>query len=188
MNDSTKRWLQGTTLVVLAVAAGYAGLRFGGTLRARNAPAIVEAPEFPFKPGDAFPDVRLADSLGTEVGSVDLVNGKQGAVVLFLDPNCEGCSAMATRWEEGLSQGVIEPERLFAITSEPAAANAQYRASHALSYPIYQDIESAFLQRHGVVTYPMEIVVNATGTIQSLSTDSKTPIDSESVRALIDSK
>jgi peroxiredoxin len=188
MNERSKRMLQWTTLLVLAVVAGYAGLRFGSTMRARNAPEIVEAPEFPFKPGDALPDVRLADSLGTEVGSVELVSGRHGAVVLFLDLNCDGCSAMATRWEEGLSRGVVQPERLFAITSAPAATNAEYRASHALSYPIYQDIESAFLQRHGVVTYPMEMVVNASGTIQSLSTDSMTPIDGESVRTLIDSK
>ena len=116
----TRRWLRWTMLVALVVLAGYAGLRFGSLLRSRNAPEIVEAPEFPFQPGDAFPDVRLADSLGTEVGSAALVRGMQGAVVLFLDPNCEGCSAMAARWEQGVSGGVIEPERIFAISTESA--------------------------------------------------------------------
>lgn len=185
MKPKTRRLLQWSMFVVLAVVAGYAGLRLGISLRSRNAPAIVEAPEFPFQPGDAFPDVRLADSLGTDVGSIELVSEKHGAVVLFLDPNCEGCSDMAAKWELGLSGGVIEPGRVFGITSETAVANERYRAEHRLSFPIYQDVETAFLNRHGVVTYPMEIVVSASGTIQSLSTDSKTPIDVESIRALI---
>jgi peroxiredoxin len=184
MNTRTRRLLQGTFFAVLALAVGYAGVRFGSLLRARNAP-IVEAPDFPFMPGDAFPDVLLADSLGTEVGSIALVSSKHGAVVLFLDPNCEGCAAMATRWEQAVSDGVIDPGRVFGITSENAAANASYRAAHGLSYPLYQDVETAFLNRHGVVTYPMEVVVAASGTIQALSTDSKTPIDGESIRAMI---
>jgi len=186
MNAKTRRLLQWTALVAVALMAGYAGLRVGGSLRGQNDAAIVEAPEFPFKSGDAFPDVRLADSLGTETGSVELVRGRHGAVVLFLDPNCEGCSAMAVRWERGVAEGMIEPERVFGITSAGPALNSKYRVAHALSFPIYQDVEDAFLQRHGVVTYPMEVVVGASGTIQSLSTDSKTPIDGESVRALIE--
>ena len=185
MKPGTRRWLQWTMLLVLAVVAGIAGLRFGSVLRARNAPVIVEAPEFPFKPGDAFPDVRLADSLGTEMGSLELVRGKQGAVVLFLDPNCEGCTAMASRWEQGVTEGVIEPDRIFGISMETAAKNEEYRVAHALSFPIFQDVESAFLNRHGVVTYPMEVVVATSGTIQALSTDSKTPIDAASIRALV---
>ena len=185
MNAKTKRLLQWTTFAVLALVVGYAGIRFGNSLRARNAP-VVEAPDFPFMPGDAFPDVRLADSLGTEMGSVEAVASRHGAVVLFLDPHCEGCSEMAARWEQAVVQGVIEPERVFGITSEAAAVNVRYRAAHALSYPLYQDVESAFLNRHGVVTYPMEVVVGPSGTIQALSTDSRTPIDGESIRALME--
>jgi peroxiredoxin len=186
MNPKARRLLQWMSFGILALVVGYAGLRVGTSLRARgNAPVVVEAPDFPFLPGDAFPDVRLADSLGTEVGSVELVARTRGAVVLFLDPNCEGCSAMATRWEQAVSDGVIDPDRVFGVTSESAAANASYRAAHALSYPIYQDIESAFLERHGVVTYPMEVVVSASGMVQAVSTDSKTPIDGASMRALV---
>ena len=186
MTGKTRQMLQWTVLVVLAVVAGYAGLRFGSSLRAGRHEQIVDAPDFPWKPGDPFPDVRLADSLGVETGSATLVSERHGAVVLFLDPNCDGCTAMAERWEQGLAAGVIEPERLFAITDAPAAENSNYRAAHGLSYPIYQDVETAFLNRHGVVTYPMEVVVGASGSIQALGNDSKTPIDGEAIRALID--
>lgn len=183
MNPTSRRALQWTVLVILAIGAGYAGLRFGSGLRARNAP-VIEAPAFAFKPGDPFPDVRLADSLGTEVGSVALVTERRGAVVLFLDPNCEGCSDMAARWQRGVSDGVIEIERVIGITSEPAAVNAKYRADYGLDFPIYEDIATAFIQQHGVVTYPMEIVVGPSGTINAVSDDSKSPIDGESIRAL----
>lgn len=185
MRTNMRRMLQWVSLLVLAVLAGYAGLRFGSSLRQRNAPVIVEAPEFAWKPGDPFPDVRLADSLGVEAGSRALVREKHGAVVLFLDPNCEGCSAMASRWEQALAGGLIEAGRVFAVSSETAEKNERYRAEHALSYPVYRDVEHAFLNRHGVVTYPMEVVVSASGTIQALGNDSKTPIDGESIRALI---
>ncbi|MDH4037720.1 MAG: peroxiredoxin family protein [Candidatus Krumholzibacteria bacterium] len=172
--------------MVLALVVGYAGIRAGGALRARNAPPLAEAPDFPFMPGDVFPDVLLADSLGAGVGSIELVSGRGGAVVLFLDPTCEGCAEMATRWERAVYDGVIEPGRVFGITAETAAENARYRAGHGLSYPIYQDVEAAFLVRYGVDTYPMEIVVNRMGTVQAVSTDSRTPIDGGSIRALID--
>lgn len=186
MNPRTRQLLQWTAFLVVALAVGYAGIRVGGSLRARNAPPLAEAPDFPFMPGDAFPDVLLADSLGTGVGSIELVSRTRGAVVLFLDPACEGCSEMATRWERALSEGVIAPDRVFGVSAETAAENARYRVAHALSYPIYQDVESAFLLRHGVDTYPMEVVVNGAGTVQAVSTDSRTPIDGESIHALIE--
>jgi len=185
MSTNMRRPLQWVVLVVLVAVAGYGGLRFGSSLRA-NHEVMVDAPGLPFHPGEEFPDVRLADSLGTDVGSADLVESRHGAVVLFLDPNCEGCVDMATRWEQGLLDGVVEPERVIAITTGTAEINSRYRADHMLSYPIYQDVESAFIQRYGVVTYPMEMVVGPTGTIQSLSTDSKTPIDGETIRELIE--
>jgi peroxiredoxin len=184
MTTRTVRALQWTALVVLALVAGFAGLRFGAGLRSEH-PAIVDAPKFAFKPGDRFPDVQLADSLGTQVGSVALVTALHGAVVLFLDPNCEGCSAMAARWERGVADGVIEPERVIGITTEASAVNAKYRADHGLNFPIYQDVATAFLNQHGVVSYPMELVVGPSGTINAVSDDSKSPIDGESIRALI---
>ena len=177
--------LQWATFGVVALVVGVAGIRAGAWLRARNAPPVVEAPDFPFMPGDALPDVLLADSLGTEIGSIALVAGQHGAIVLFLDPNCDGCSAMAEKWENALSEGVVQPERIFGVTSETPAANTRYRAEHALTYPIYQDVESAYLLQHGVVSYPMEVVVDASGMIQAVSSDSRAPVDGESVRALI---
>lgn len=186
MKSNTQRALRWTVFVVLVLVAGYGGLRFGGALRGRQAAPVVPAPEFPFKPGDAFPNVQLADSLGATVGSADLVMGRHGAVVLFLDPTCDGCTAMATRWERGVTEGVIEGDRVIAITTGTPAVNSRYRASHALTFPVYQDVEAAFLKRHGVVTYPMEMVVGASGTVRALSTDSKSPIDGETIRSLVE--
>ena len=179
------RALRWVTFLLVVLAVGYAGMRLGRALRGRAAPAIIEAPPFPFRPGDPLPDVQLADSTGTASTSLGLVAERGGAVVLFLDPNCEGCLAMAQRWERALADGVVEPGRVLGVTREPAEVNARYRTEHGLSFPIYQDVESAYLQRHGVVTYPMEVVVGASGTILSLSDDSKSPIDGDAIRSLL---
>jgi peroxiredoxin len=185
MKTGTQRALRWTIFAVLALVALYAGMRTGSGLRAKNE-KVVEAPEFPFKPGDALPDVMLTDSTDARMGSVALVAERKGAVMLFLDPNCEGCSAMAAKWQHAVDQGAIEPERVIAITTATREQNSSYRAKHLLGYPVYRDVESAFIQRYGVVTYPMEMEVNASGIIQALSTDSKSVVDGESVRGLID--
>lgn len=185
MATNTQRMLRRGVFVVAALAVAYAGMRVGAALRARHQP-VVEGPEFPFQPGQALPDVQLADSTGATIGSVALVTGRHGAVMLFLDPNCHGCSAMAARWQHAVDQGAIEPERVIAVTMATAAVNSSYRATHALSYPLYQDVESAFLQKHGVVTYPMEMEVGASGKIQAMSTDSVNEVDGDKIRTLIE--
>ena len=185
MKARTQRSLRWTLFAVLGLVALYAGLRTGSVLRARNE-KVVEAPEFPFKPGDALPDVTLADSTDTPTGSVALVAERKGVVMLFLDPNCEGCSAMAAKWQRAVDAGAIEPERVIAITTATREQNASYRAQHMLGYPLYRDVDSAYLQQHGVVTYPMEMEVGASGVIQALSNDSVTEVDGDNIRALIE--
>jgi peroxiredoxin len=170
--------------MVIVLVVAYAGLRVGSSLRSRAPATQTVASTLPFKPGDVFPDVTLTDSLGAHIGTVELVRGK-GAVVLFLDPNCHGCLAMAERWERAVADGVVEPERVIAVTRDPAPINNHYREEHGFSYPLFTDSASVFLTQHGVTDYPMEMVVGASGTIRSLSTDSKTPIDAESIRAMI---
>jgi peroxiredoxin len=167
---------------VAVLGVGYLGVRFGRAIRERTSPPVVEAPPFPFAPGDAFPDVALADSSGTVVRSVDVAAGR---VVLFLDPNCDGCTDMSVRWERALADGLVDAGRVLGVSRETSEIIGRYRAAHALSFPIYRDVEDAFIRQHGVVSYPLEVVVGASGTIRSLSDDSKTPIDEESIRLLL---
>jgi len=185
MKTGTQRWLRWTLFAVVGLVVLYAGLRTGSALRAKNE-KVVEAPEFPFKPGDALPDVTLADSTDARTGSVALVAERKGAVMLFLDPNCEGCSAMAAKWQRAVDAGAIESERVIAITTATREQNSSYRAQHMLGYAVYRDVDSAFLEKHGVVTYPMEMEVGASGTITSLSNDSVTEVDGANIRALIE--
>jgi peroxiredoxin len=173
------RWI---LFAALALAVGYAGVHFGRALRDRSAPPVAEAPPFPFRPGDAFPDVALSDSLGNVVRSDSLLAGR-GAVVLFLDPNCDGCTDMSIRWEHALAAGSLDRSRVFGVSRASVDVNRAYRASLRLSFPIYQDVEDAFLARYGVASYPLEVVVGRSGTIRSLSDDSVSPVDDEAVRA-----
>jgi hypothetical protein len=42
-----------------------------------------------------------------------------------------------------------------------------------------------FLKQHGVTTYPLEVVVGVSGTIQSISENSKADIDADQIRSLM---
>lgn len=184
MSFNAPRSIRLLSLLLVALAVGYAGVRLGQSLRDRNNPPVAEAPPFPFRPGDPFPDVVLADSTGTRVRSTEL-GATHGAVVLFLDPNCDGCTDMSIRWEQALADGFYDPSRVFGVSRANADANRQYRAANRLSFPIYQDVEDAFVRKYDVLRYPLEIVVGQSGTIRSVSDDSKSPVDGEAIRVLM---
>lgn len=174
------RPLRWAALVLAALVIGYGGVRFGRAMRARSTPPVAEAPPFPFKLGQRFPDVALVDSLGNTVRSADLVS-PHGAVVLLLDPDCDGCTDMSIRWEQTLAE-FFDPTRVFGVCRASVDANRAYRAANHLTFPIYQDVEDAFVQKYNVLSYPLEVVVGQSGMIRSLSDDSTTPIDAEAAR------
>jgi peroxiredoxin len=165
------------------VAAVFAGLYVGRALRARTH-SVVEPPPFPFKTGETMPDVALLDSLGTTVQLSALVQ-PDGAVVLFLDPECDGCTAMATRWERALAEGTVGVVNVFGISRAPATTTQPYRAAHHLSYPIYQDAHDAFLGQYGLASYPLEVVVGRSGTVRSVSDNSVSPIDAAAIEHML---
>jgi len=175
------RW---TLLVVALLAVGYAGLRAGSALRGRTTPVTTEGPRYPFQPGDSLPDVQLADSSGAAVHSRDLLAGP-GTVVLFIDPKCDACLDMSEHWEQAIKDGVVTPDRVVAISRDGVDINQRFRADHGLQFPVYQDTQSAYLQQHGVTTYPLEVIVGVSGTIQSINENSKAEIDAERVRSLM---
>lgn len=167
------------SFVISAIAVAYAGVRVGRMLRPHtNAQeTITAAPEYPFAVGDVFPDVALTDSTETVVSSRTAL-GDRGAVVLFIDPDCESCELMCRRWEGAIQQGWIEVERVVAVCRVPRREIvSDFRAKHALTFAIYRDVEGVFLREHGVARYPLEVVVGTSGTVRSTSYDSETPID-----------
>ncbi len=186
MASSSGRPLRWVALVLAILVVGYAGVRFGRALRARSSPAHThpETSPFPFAVGDPFPAVALADSLGGAVPSDSLLAGR-GAVVLFLDPDCDGCTDMSIKWEHTLAEGFFDRSRVFAVSRAAPAVNAAYRAENRLSFPIYQDVADAFLREFDVTSYPLEVVVGQSKIIRSLSDDSVTPVDIEEIRLLM---
>jgi peroxiredoxin len=174
------RWV---ALLVAVLVVGYGGVRVGQVLRDRNAPRVVQPPPFPFRPGDPFPgDVVLADSAGAHVTSADVTPGK---VVLFLDPECEGCAAMSARWQRAVAESTFSPAMVLGLSRGTPDTVARYVASHGIGFPVYCDTEDAFVRLHAVTSFPLEVVVGASGTVQAISDDSVSPIEAESVRLLL---
>lgn len=182
MNSS--KFLRVMVLIAALLLVGYAGLRTGMALRNRTAPPMAQAPAYPFSPGDSLPDVALADSAGASVQSSSLMAGA-GTIVLFLDPTCDGCIEMSKRWEQAIIDGVVPADRVIGISREAPAVNEHFRAQHALRFPIYQDVASAYLQQHAVTTYPLEVVVGASGKIALVSDNSKAEIDANHIHELM---
>lgn len=173
------RILIGLALVVAVIA----GVYVGRTLRARTH-SVVEPPPFPFKTGEPMPDVALLDSLGAVVQTSALLK-PDGAVVLFLDPDCDGCTAMSTRWERALADGSVGVVNVFGISRAPASTTQPYRVAHHLSYPIYQDAHDTFLSQYGLASYPLEVVVGRSGRIRYVSDNSVTPIDATAIEDML---
>lgn len=175
------RW---AILIVVLLVAAYAGLRTGTALRHHAEPVVTEGPRYPFQLGDSLPDVQLADSAEATVHSETLLSGP-GTIVLFLDPNCDGCLDMSRRWQQAIVDGVVPADRIIGISRADRDANEHYRAEHGLRFPIYQDVESAFLRQHGVTTYPLEVVVGTSGKVEWVSDNSRAEIDADKIRSLM---
>jgi len=179
---NSTRILRGIGFVILALGVGFAGVYVGGAIRSRRAPApvVANAPEYPFEVGAPFPDVAVIDSSGASWQTMDLIAGR-GAVVLFVDLECESCAIMCQRWEDAIQQGSIAVDRVVGIAHEEQGAVNDFRADKQLTFAFYRDAGRVFLHEHGVARYPLEVVVGLSGTVRFRSYDSVSPIDASAV-------
>jgi peroxiredoxin len=151
-------------LLIGALAVGALGLYAGKAARRHfGAPPTPAAGASSLVAGVAFPDVPLLDRDGSAIGSSELLAG-EGAVVLFLDPDCGACGETAARWQ---ARGV----RLLGITDAPFEQIDAFAARHALTFPIYRDDASSFTTTYGVTSFPFHVVVGRSGRIEESPPD-----------------
>lgn len=162
-------------LAVLAAAGGYLGVRVA---QRQQPPAAVAVPT-PQRSVPAFlqasvaqlPRVQLLQPGEPAPVTSSEVLPSEGGVVLFLDMQCDPCKFLAGRWQDHIREGRIEAERVVGITPSPQDAIEPFRESLGLWFPIYADPLQAYVDQHGVDTFPWEVVVGEDGTILGFTGD-----------------
>ncbi len=165
-------------IILLAFAAGGAGI-LGGQFASRHlfasnseAPAShpLGAAQVLLNPGEAFPNAEVVDESGRTRKTVELL--AQGTTaVLFIDPDCPPCGDTTTRWQTMIDEGKIDSDDVFGITFRPLEDAEEYRRENNLDFAIYQDPEGTFIKEYEVSRFPLEITVDAMGTIQEIGRD-----------------
>jgi peroxiredoxin len=73
--------------------------------------------------------------------------------------------------------GSLAPEAIAGITTASPEEAESYRGDHGLPYPIYTDVEQKLEHDYGVTGLPYEVVVGASGRIQSTNVNIRRRID-----------
>jgi peroxiredoxin len=163
-------------VIVLAFAAGAVGIVTGQVVRQQAGPeSLPDSPETLLHPGDPFPSTELVDESGATLGSRDLFAAGP-CVVLFIDPDCPPCAGTSARWQRMIDDGAIGADRVFGVTFRPVSETEEYRNDNRLVFAIYQDPGAVFLKEYQVHRFPLEVTVDATGTIREVGRELSPPV------------
>jgi peroxiredoxin len=168
-----------------AVAIGLifvAGIHLGRVARRSDRALEMHVDESDLEVGARVPHVVLVAASGDTLATEALVAGR-GRVLVFVDPACPSCRDASRRWQRLIDAGALPPDTVAGVTSAPAEESETYRRNHGLSFPIYQDVRDVFRRTYHVTTYPYEVVVGASGSILSTTSDTRRPIDVDDLRA-----
>lgn len=185
MSGVTMRVLKFAALLVAVFAVGIAGVWVGTLIRERSASNRVhevsaKLPTSLLSPGDAFPNVELSGAAGGRLNTVDAFQ-ERGGIVLFVDLECPPCTDMCLRWQQAVHDGIVDLDQVVGVTYHPIEVSERYRAEHGLEFAIYRDDEGVFRRVFEVTRFPLEVVVGASGQVQSTSYDSVSPVDAARV-------
>lgn len=157
-------------LLAAALAVGVAGLYFGQAARrfwsapsATGTSLLVE--------GASFPEVALLDEDGAVHSTGDLLAG-EGAVVVFLDPDCPPCGRMAVLWQAALDAGLVPDLRVLGIAAAAPESVRTFKEENGVAFPIYLDDGGVFLASYRVTRFPFRVVVGRSGRVEAVSQDS----------------
>jgi peroxiredoxin len=170
-------------LLVVVAAAGLAG---GLWFRSARTPPPSDALDSPFAEGDVFPDVVVIDDAGQPRSTHEIL-GSRGGVVLFLDPDCPPCRDMSLLWQSRVADGEIGADRVLGVAPAEIEAVRAYRDALALSFSIYSDADRAFAREHGVVAFPLRVVVDSSLHVRGQSANPATEPRGDALRRLLGS-
>jgi peroxiredoxin len=169
----------GVAAVALAALGVYAGSALRGTFHRDDADAVVLRKAF--VPGAHFPTVELVSADGSRTTTRELFRDR-GAVVLFLDLECESCHSMVSQWQRYEASDSLGGIPLIGIAMASPDSVAAFRREHDVTIPVYSDTEWTFMRTHRVDSFPLCLVVSRSGVVKSAEIDAHAPVVAADVR------
>jgi len=175
-------------LVIFIAAAG--GMYLGGKLGIKSGNASAQQEDvftnLTLGPGVEFPEIELIDSKYLPVMSKVLLN-ENGTVVLFIDDDCPPCGEIAADWQKRIDEGAIASKQVVGICFANAAQIHSIHDKYQVDFPIYADERYVFLDYYGVDAFPLILVVNGSGVITYVESDSNKKLGKEELNRLLKS-
>jgi peroxiredoxin len=126
-------------------------------------------------PGKEFPNVELIDSLFKPVMSKMVLN-ENGTIILFMDHQCPPCKDIAQFWQKLINEGAINQDQVVGLCFANAAQIQEIHQKYSVKYAIFADERYTFLDHYGVDAFPLTLIINKSGTITYIESDSNARI------------
>ncbi|HEX2251918.1 MAG TPA: redoxin domain-containing protein [Thermoanaerobaculia bacterium] len=179
----TKNLARGAFFLLLVFVAAFGGVWAGMKFRESRAPASSAVAASNLQPGAELPDRAVVAPDGASHSTRELVAG--GAVVMFLDLDCEPCGHMVTRWQEAIDEGELTGVDILGITTDAGERVPGYRSDKGLSFPIYVDPAGALFQDAEVTSVPLVVFVGPDGQVTGNRSDYRLAIEGDAIRDLV---
>ncbi|MBK7092865.1 MAG: redoxin domain-containing protein [bacterium] len=119
--------------------------------------------------GQRFPTTNLTNTDGHTVSTSELLKG--GKVVLFLDPGCNSCEGMISKWVGLVDKRSVSAEEVIGICNMDPVDAALYSQERRMNFRLYCDTARYFWNNHDVTDFPLQLVVGKSGTIHEHTFD-----------------
>ena len=116
--------------------------------------------------GARFPEVNLWPADGSEaVTSSDLL--AHGGLVLFVSTGCKTCIDAVSALNRAVkTTGTSRP--VFLVCRSECEGLQVEMKERSISFPIYRDMEDAFIRRYNILTQPTAFLVEPSGILSSM--------------------
>lgn len=119
--------------------------------------------------GQKFPVADLVSTDGKGINTAELL--KSGKVVLFLDPGCNSCEGMISKWVGLVDKRSVSGEEVIGICNMDPVDAALYHQERRMNFRLFCDTARYFMNNHSVTDFPLQLVVGRSGTIHEHTYD-----------------
>lgn len=185
-SKSTLKLIVGAVIIFIAAAAGmYLGGKLSNT-SGRGAAQQEILTNLTLGPGKEFPDIELMDNSYQPAMSKSLLN-ERGTVILFMDHQCPPCKDVAQFWQTMINDGAVIDSQVVGICFANAANIREIHNKYQIDFPVFADERYVFLDYYGVDALPLILIVNQSGVITHIESDSNQKISKKDLKKYLHS-
>lgn len=181
---NTNAFLKLVVGAVVIFVAAVGGMYLGGKLSKSSGRSSAQQDIFTnltLGPGKSLPDVELIDSTYKPVMSKNILN-ENGTVILFMDHQCPPCKDIAEFWQSLINEGAVSKSQVIGICYANAANIHEIYNKYQVEFPVFADEKYTFLDHYGVDAFPLTLIVDKSGTITYIESDSNARISKSQLK------